>query len=402
MGRLTLAALAVVLAAMPAYAATPYAWVQYAAGGVAEARVVTDDPACPAVTVDGASLATSERHVPDQAFPIRVCSVRLPAGAAAVSLGDRRLPVPVARPQKIVVLGDTGCRLKFIAVQACNDPAEWPFARVAAAAAREKPDLVIHVGDYNYRETPCPPGVAGCAGSVYGDNWATWQVDFMAPAQPLLAAAPWVAIRGNHEDCERAWLGWTALLLPDPATATCAIHAAAFSVDIGGLRLLALDDSGAIDTKLYPPVTDALRADLAAAATGTIPTWVVTHHPIHGLARANTGGNVNLIAASQGLVMPAVQLNLSGHIHAFQEQNFQSGYPPQLVVGTGGTRLDMDAPPNMAGQASSGVVVRDGLSLPEFGYVVMERQGEAWSIVMHDPDGTVRRSCRLAGGRIDC
>jgi hypothetical protein len=37
--------------------------------------------------------------------------------------------------------------------------------------AARKPSLVIHVGDYIYRESPCPAGDKGCKGSPYGDNW---------------------------------------------------------------------------------------------------------------------------------------------------------------------------------------------------------------------------------------
>ena len=56
----------------------------------------------------------------------------------------------------------------------------------------------------------------GCAGSPYGDNWAVWQKDFFDPAAPLLAAAPWVLVRGNHELCSRGGHGWFRLLDPHP------------------------------------------------------------------------------------------------------------------------------------------------------------------------------------------
>ncbi len=50
------------------------------------------------------------------------------------------------------------------AVQSCNDPAQWPFARLAASAARLKPDLVIHTGDYLYREKRLPGGQCRLSG----------------------------------------------------------------------------------------------------------------------------------------------------------------------------------------------------------------------------------------------
>ncbi len=94
-------------------------------------------------------------------------------------------PLPLARsnPQRIVILGDSGCRLEDgRAAQACNDPNAWPFSKIAAAAAAARPDLVIHVGDYQYREAACPPGNTGCAGSLWGYGWDAWKADFFQPA----------------------------------------------------------------------------------------------------------------------------------------------------------------------------------------------------------------------------
>jgi len=61
---------------------------------------------------------------------------------------------------------------------------------LAASVAAAKPDLVIHVGDYLYRESACPPRDSGCARSPHGDDWPTWTADFFAPAAPALLAAP--------------------------------------------------------------------------------------------------------------------------------------------------------------------------------------------------------------------
>ena len=115
------------------------------------------------------------RAAPDDSFPVTVCETRIPEGAMHLSVGAAVLPAPVRAPRRLLIFGDTGCRLKGSAVQDCNDPRAWPFARVARIAAAQKPDLVIHVGDYYYRETPCPAGAAGCAGSPYGDRWPSWK-----------------------------------------------------------------------------------------------------------------------------------------------------------------------------------------------------------------------------------
>ncbi|HWF01789.1 MAG TPA: hypothetical protein VG248_18465, partial [Caulobacteraceae bacterium] len=109
------------------------AWVQMTDRGP-EARVVTQARDCPAVTVDGGSRPMQRRTAASADFPVTVCEARLPAIARRVSIGGHALPLPRA-PNRIVIFGDTGCRLKGKSVQACDDPAEWPFAQVARLAA---------------------------------------------------------------------------------------------------------------------------------------------------------------------------------------------------------------------------------------------------------------------------
>ena len=155
------------------------AWVQATATGY-EARLVTSQASCPVLHTPKGDAPMTVRAPANANFPL-VCVAPIPAGTASATVAGISLPVPVADPQRILVLGDTGCRIKGAALQACNDPAQWPFPQLAAAAAGLKPDLIIHVGDYLYRESACPVGNAGCAGSPWGDNWITWQADFYAP-----------------------------------------------------------------------------------------------------------------------------------------------------------------------------------------------------------------------------
>ncbi|HEV8256743.1 MAG TPA: serine/threonine protein phosphatase, partial [Casimicrobiaceae bacterium] len=158
------------------------AFVVLAEEGRPVARAITRATACPVLVADGSLLPMTTRapaamlplrptrSAPEEskpsAFPVRVCEATLPAGTIRASVGDRTLPIVRAAPRRIVVIGDTGCRMKSSdrAFQACNDTAAWPFAQIAAAAAAAAPDLVIHVGDYHYRENACPAGNAGCAG----------------------------------------------------------------------------------------------------------------------------------------------------------------------------------------------------------------------------------------------
>lgn len=404
-----LIALAALLAPAGAEAALLAHWVEYGSDGTAEARVAIDGPACPLLAVDGRNLPMAERSPPDEDFPVRICAAALPPGAGEASVLGAALPLPHAAPARILVLGDTGCRIKGVIAQGCNDPAKWPFPGLAAKAAALRPDLVIHVGDYLYRESPCPPLLADCTGSPWGDNWATWQADFLTPAAPLLAVAPWIAVRGNHEICGRAGHGWTRLLAPEAPRqgASCIAHHAPFAVRGDGIAFLVMDAAAAPDTSADERLVPLLRGEIASlAGLARGPSWLLMHRPIRGIVRFLPGmvggGNRTLLAASADGLPTGVELMLAGHIHAFEAINYATGSPPQLVVGNGGDRLDA-APADLAGITVGGLVVKDGLTLPGFGFVMMTREvGGGWKIAAYDAAGGLLRRCTFADRRIAC
>jgi hypothetical protein len=387
-------------------------WVQYVAGGGVEVRAVLPDGAstCPSADIDGKASPMAVRAPADPKFPL-TCSLAIPPGTRALSVDGRALPVPAADPQRIMVFGDTGCRIKGKVTQACNDPKAWPFAAIATAAAALKPELVIHVGDYLYRESPCPN--AGCAGSPFGDNWQAWDADFFAPAAPLLAAAPWIFVRGNHEDCQRSGAGWLRLLGPlafDPA-APCTEHLPPWLAKIGSEALVVMDDADAPDTVVDPKLVPVYAQDFATVKTlaGSGPVWLAMHRPIWaaitGPLGLSVGGSATLIAASGDLTeFQPVSLLLSGHIHSFEAVNYDKKIPPQVVAGFGGDNLDV-TPANLRGtifQGSSGVTVKDGLSIGGFGFLMMTRNGTGWDIQLYDATGAPTHRCQFAGGRVDC
>ena len=402
------------MAATPACAESQ-AWIQAVASGGYEARVVTSDGVCPALKSDKGDAAMTVRAPENGAFPL-TCAAPVPAGATDASVGGASLPLPVAAPNRILILGDTGCRIKGSALQACNDPAAWPFPVLAAAAARLKPDLVIHVGDYLYREQPCPAGNSGCAGSPSGDNWPSWQADFFSPAAPLLAAAPWVIARGNHEDCQRAGQGFLRLLGQeafDPSAA-CKPHLPPFAVSLGGPTLVVDDNANAPDTDIDEKSLPAYAAELQGLANIQGPVWFVAHRPIwaaiSGPANLPIGGNATLIAAAGKDLIPGnVALMLSGHIHSFEAINYDGKVAPQIVAGNGGDNLDI-TPVDLKGaifQGHSGVGVKDGLSVGGFGFLMMTRRQSDWLIDLYDARGNSKGQCIFTPGgndvgRVDC
>lgn len=393
----------------------PVAWVELTGSGQ-QIRVVADGPTCPNVVVDGRSLVMTRRAAPSDAFPAPVCQVAAPVGARQASLAGQRLPLLAGPPRRILIFGDSGCRLRGDEVQDCNNLDAWPFPAVARRAAAMKPDLVIHVGDYYYRETPCPPGRAGCAGSPWGDAWATWRADFFDPARPLLQAAPFVFARGNHETCGRGGQGWMRLLDASDPGATCPPTDPAFKVDLGGLNLY-LVDSAEADDRGAPPdgvarITrqlDALGPDLARQ-----PGWIVTHRPIWAvtpIARLGPIGpaeislNQTLQAAARGRDLSAVRMIVSGHVHHFASYAFGPDRPAQLVAGTGGDAAE-DADlrrPRSSSRTIDGLPARR-LTFQRFGYFMLERdaQGDGWSGVFRDLDDKPVANCRLTARDLTC
>jgi hypothetical protein len=387
--------------------AAPVAWVQMTAAG-AEVRMVTSAPVCPTIRVDGAARATLQRAGPVEAFPNRVCEAPLRAGDRRIMVEGVTLRAPNPRPERLVILGDSGCRLKGGAAQDCRDPSGWPFPRIAALAAARKPDLVIHVGDYYYREAPCPPGDAGCAGSPYGDRWATWKAELFDPAAPLLAAAPWVFARGNHEDCKRGGGGWFRQLDASAAVKTCPADSDTFAVDLGGPTLFVVDSSDTEDFLTSDDNVARFAARLGAVGSRPGGSWIVTHRPFWNSSRLGdlvADGLVNATerAAAKARGLAGVGLILSGHVHNFTSVSFGAARPPQLVVGTGGDTLDMDdAPPAASGRASVGGLTADIFTMGRFGYFVFDRRGENWIGNFYDARDRVAAACVLRGRALVC
>lgn len=250
----------------------------YAAGGlVARAIVVPDSSGnaeCPKIAIDGALSTMSQRAGVAKAkgsngatyssdasassvdFNVLTCEASIPSTAKSASINGTPLKLMPTKVNRVVVVGDTGCRLKgptaFVQasdgtstggdpLQDCTDEAAWPWAKIAKVAASFNPDLVIHNGDIHYREG-FPKGIqkrwGGAANAANGGSevnndtvilpkfvaakiddsitygWRAWEEDFFKSAGPLLAVAPWAITRGNHELCDRAAQGWFRFLDP--------------------------------------------------------------------------------------------------------------------------------------------------------------------------------------------
>lgn len=321
--------------AAPAAAAPLAAYVLLAespAKTVALARViVAADALCPDLLDAGKRKPTRARRNP-HGFPVKVCEALYPFGRSLTVAGGPRLPrIAAASPSRVAVIGDSGCQPKSQGSCSLDDPA-WPFPQLAAAAAKSPPDLVIHVGDYNYRGTPSgftkevegketklyyydagdgAPVAENCgldavyysqnsAGNPDADNWNAWWLDFFQPAGPLLSAAPWVFARGNHELCSHGGPGYFYFLdagsdlLPggqiscppqdgDGPVLSRLRLAPPRILRLGDLELLLLDSANACDQ--LPGLYEDYRRQLKAATARLRGhnAWLITHRPVWGI-----------------------------------------------------------------------------------------------------------------------
>jgi hypothetical protein len=395
-------------------------WVEFEPDSASSARVITDDAACPSVVFDGTATPMSMRADPAQKFgnvkpaqfPVRSCETPVPPAAVTAFVQGMPLPLPRANPRRIVMFGDTGCRLKTgDPWQACNDPNAWPFSKVAADAAAARPDLVIHLGDYEYREDACPAGDPGCAGSPHGYGWDAWDADFFQPAAPLLAAAPWIMVRGNHENCGRAGEGWLRFLDPLPIQTACRDLAGDYVVQLGDFGVVVVDsakvDDDAETSSEQVPVLHRQFGDVLAKVPAN--AWLATHKPVNamlakpGNPQANKVSN-KILQAAFGADMPAgVRMYVAGHIHFFQAVDFGGVRPPQLVVGTGGDNLEPIPAAAVAGADINGRKALDAVTYSGFAYMVWDRLGgDLWSGTLFDVGGKPLSRCRLTDRALSC
>ncbi len=380
------------------------AWVELGEGGQAIARVVVNTVSdCPSVDAGRTSLPMTPRIPVPQGFR-PVCEALIPAGTQAARVKGQALALPHGEPSRIAVIGDTGCRIKGEEIQNCNS--EWPFDAVSKAAASAQPQLVIHVGDYLYREDPCPAKeVKKCGNSPHGDNWETWNEDFFKPAAKLLAAAPWALSRGNHEDCTRAWRGWFYYLDSRPwQPGACQPMPPPVSIQMGGFQLIEFDSSAvkaATDpeqVKIYASELESLHAQNA---------WLVDHHPFFAVRPGKNGAaplaETEALQRAWDQASPrGIDMLLSGHTHVFELLAYGAQRPLQIVAGDAGTKLDKGVPHQVNGADIYGIMVEQSEDSDEFGYSQLTKTSDGWTLSLRNPRSKELLNCHIHGRTAQC
>ncbi|MCR9086605.1 MAG: metallophosphoesterase [Rhodobacteraceae bacterium] len=423
-----------------------YAWSQYDRDGAPVARAIMEaGDACPLLAASTGRIRLEPRaESPPPGFAeVTVCEGLIPEEASSASIEDLAIPMPSVAPQTIVVLGDTGCRVKGSDVQNCTGEGiglAWNFAGIAAAAAEEAPELVIHVGDFHYREYTAACG-ANCDPANLGFTWQSWKVDFFEPAKPLLAAAPWIPLRGNHEDCTRAWRGWFYFFDPGPVPegpwpAACPsaemgedhpdwFYTGPYAIEFGAQRAVVMDTSylqhdydPTPDTEVVARYREEFDKVAQLAGRDGKPVWLLSHRPIWavasysgdcGCAPAASVTDLTLqtaLAQSSGTPLPGQLPNpvtavISGHIHLSERVAFSDGRPPQLVFGASGTQLDPDLGTTAGLNADTLTALASLKADPEefiwsdqFEYGLLNAAAPGWNVALRTLNG--RTTARYA------
>ncbi|MER5434596.1 metallophosphoesterase [Streptomyces sp. NPDC002588] len=432
-----------------------WAWTQLTSDGTQVRYVSTDSShSCPSVkyTYQASShtdpLTRMSTPSTTSQFPTTVCQAEVPLTASAATLvsvqaarlhpSSGQLPLPKwtlgTRPARIGVIGDTGCSLPTDMNQPAQDCVNrWPFKQIAKSVVdRTKPDLVIHVGDYLYREDPGrandKAANPGCRDFSDRASWACVVADFFRPAERLLATAPVLLTRGNHEDCNMsqtggaggAWFRYLADRLR--SNESCSLFSGPAMIRAGALTIANVDSSLADpgddgDTAHQGTWTTQFNTVNRAAAQAPGDVFVVTHKPLWMVKAAgqNPGAVTWATQVLDGAVADTqlhqlqgkVRMVLSGHLHLAQKIDFDSTRPPQLTFGNSGGPLDngpidnnvelqsIGTPPQQVNESVTKLLAPGGLGI--YGYGDLRWGGTTWNLTFRDRYGDpLGSSCRLS------
>ena len=379
-------------------------WTQLAPENTIVARAIVDTTNCPVITTNHGAVDMLVRAGPNQQFPHTICEARLSGKTSSATTEGRVFALPRPSLQRILVLGDTGCGINDGKnMQPCEDPSQWPFPAIALLAAKTQPDLIIHTGDFHYRHHQCKHNVTPCRDKS-GNGWDSWRRDFFTPAAELLPIAPWIMLRGNHEDCKHAWEGWQRMLALDSLHKDCQPYEKIQVLRYAGNNFALLDSASANENKPDQPLSLKMRQDLDSlpAKLRDPGGWLLTHRPLQSTGyqsrhfKLTEPANPVIKQAFASYDFRYLELLLAGHIHLFQATAFADPQlPAQVIVGNGGNDL-LTSIPSPSKDLADQITTRFS-----FGYALFEAKNAGWEISVFNSKGERIQLCHL-GLRLVC
>ena len=216
--------------------------------------------------------------------------------------------------------------------------------------------------------------------TVGGDNLASWRADWFDPAAAALPVAPWLFVRGNHENCDRGGDGWFRYLAAGPMPAECQQFSPPWAVDIDARSFLILDTSATADVTTTPQIDAAFKPILDQLAEMTTPgVWLLTHKPLAGgllklSGKSRSSPNATLQSLTKGALPPGIGAVVAGHIHLAEALSFEraAAKPFQIIAGNSGTLLDAAENATYTGAALGDPLLNTGIVGAEFGWTAVE------------------------------
>lgn len=315
----------------------------------------------------------------------------------------------IKNPKKIVIIGDTGCRLKDKGLsgeyQDCSNLKEWPFASVLQQIEKEKADLLIHLGDFHYREQCSNDKNCENYSPVVGYEWKPWELDFFLPMNNIFSKLPLIIVRGNHEDCKRAFLGYRNFLKNEPWNEDCRAIEKTQIIEFPSFTVVNVDSSAVDDKPEFSSeieknyITEFERVNKILEEKKLNNVVLVTHKPVYGVApflHAFIPTNLNLRKyLERSKLMNKVKIVLGGHVHTSMVIK-SAKKPSQIILGNSGTKLDsFKGSLNKAFlklfNYTSGEFVNSG-----FGYAIIELlPNKKWLVDFKDADGISLKKVEL-------
>lgn len=387
-----------------------YSWVQFNSAGKMELRyVANNNKPCPKAIVNGQVTQMQERAKTDKLFPHHICQSQAYDDIDSVEIDQTKIQLASRNHNKILIIGDTGCA-ENEHDQDCSNTKDWPLAKIAETIKnKEQYDYAIHVGDFHY--------------DTEDFSYGEWRREFLEPMQPILNKAPWIFVRGNHEDCNRAGEGWMRLLSPFPYQTGCIKNLPLYEASLGKYRFIVMDNSSSHDVydKAKTPYEEVLAirkfssefsivGNMAKDAKnrGQTPIFLM-HKPIFGVDQVDGKDkllNVTMESAARPKYVEQIALVISGHVHAWEALSVKDDkMPPQIIVGNGGNALikgdNRFANINRIAK-SLGVEIGQFAGKIEFGYATLSTFDDLMVVEFKSVDGDVVKTCKVQNRQLSC
>lgn len=323
---------------------------------------------------------------------------------------------------RLAVIGDTGCRLKETkngnVYQDCSVTKEWPYSEVVMSLEKENYNFAIHTGDYHYREQCTDAKLCPAYGKYIGYVWGAWWDDFYGPTQSLFKKTPWLFVRGNHEDCNRAYTGWAPLsaVSNKKFLDTCTEVEPYQWVEMDDVVFINFDNAMMEDRKPLAPEEAAkwktkfveLKDKIDSLKTKK-EIWFLSHKPMFGYVPDKKDAEPVAIDTYMSDLLKAsglydkVDIFLAGHIHTQQVVPLNGkGKKPepklQLVVAHSGTSLDP-----FGRKMLSAKIMTTTENKYSFGYAMFEKLGfKKWKFIFKDTKGVTQLECQSDANKVAC